>query len=139
MLLGSRSGLVEEHNVEVFHHYGVNLFSSFLCKISSHFREKNNVVIFIVPFYIFMPLSNLQFVCFQGQFSILRTRSSLNFTRSSTLREERCYLVERESLSQDSFSPLLFQQPTALSTHSRQEMILIQQEYFEGVCTKYIL
>ena len=29
MLLVSRSGLVEENAVEVLHHYGVHLFSSF--------------------------------------------------------------------------------------------------------------
>ena len=32
ILLVSRSGLVEENAVEVFHHYGVHLFSFFLVK-----------------------------------------------------------------------------------------------------------
>ena len=39
----------------------------FLCKISSSFRENNNVVVFPFPFHIFMLLSNLWF--------ILRTRN----------------------------------------------------------------
>ena len=34
LLLVSRFGLGEENAVEVFHHYGVHLSSSFLCKIS---------------------------------------------------------------------------------------------------------
>ena len=41
---------MEENAVEVFHHYGVHLSSTFLCKISSYFRENNNVVVFPVPF-----------------------------------------------------------------------------------------
>ena len=45
------------------------------CKISSHFRENNNVVVFLFPSHIFMPLANLWFICFQGQFPILRTGS----------------------------------------------------------------
>ena len=35
MLLVSRSGLVEENAVEVFHHYGVHLSSSLLMQIFS--------------------------------------------------------------------------------------------------------
>jgi len=62
MLLLSRSGLVQENAVEVFHHYGVNLSSSFLCKISSPFMENNNVVVFRFPLHIFMPLANVWFV-----------------------------------------------------------------------------
>ena len=38
MLLVSRSGLLEEDAVEVFHHYDFHLSSSFLCKILSYFR-----------------------------------------------------------------------------------------------------
>jgi hypothetical protein len=45
------------------------------CKMSSHFRENNNVVVFPIPFHIFMPLANLWLIRLQRQFSILRTRS----------------------------------------------------------------
>jgi hypothetical protein len=45
------------------------------CKISSSFLENNNVVVFPIPFHIFMPLTNLWLIRLQGQFPILRTRS----------------------------------------------------------------
>ena len=48
MLLVSRSGLVEEGAVEVFHYYDFHL--------PSFFRENNNVVIF--PFLIFCYIFN---------------------------------------------------------------------------------
>ena len=54
VLLVSRSGLVEEDAVEVFHYHGFSW-----CTISSLFRENNNVVVFQFPFHIFMPLVNL--------------------------------------------------------------------------------
>ena len=41
----------------------------------SLFRENNNVVVFPIPFHIFMPLANLWLIRLRGQFSILRTRS----------------------------------------------------------------
>jgi len=49
MRLISKSGLVEEDGVEVFHYVGFHLYSSFLCKISRPFRKYNNVVEF--PFF----------------------------------------------------------------------------------------
>ena len=39
MLLVSKSGLVEENAVEVFHHYGVHLSSSLLMQIFSWLAE----------------------------------------------------------------------------------------------------
>jgi hypothetical protein len=61
ILLVSKSGFVEVNAVQVFHHHGVHLPSSFL-----PFREKNNVVILQFPIHIFMPLANLWFIRLQG-------------------------------------------------------------------------
>ena len=66
MLLVSRSGLVEEDAVEVFHYYGFHLIYSFLMYNFKSFRENNNVVVFPFPFHIFMPLANLWFFRLQG-------------------------------------------------------------------------
>ena len=63
LLLVSRSGLVEEDAVEVFHYYGFHVSSSF---IESPFMENNNVVLFPFPFHIFMPLAKLWFIRLQG-------------------------------------------------------------------------
>ena len=41
----------------------------------SLFRENNNVVVFPIPFHIFMPYANRWLIRLQGQFPILRTRS----------------------------------------------------------------
>ena len=38
------------------------------CKISSPFRENSNVVVFPLPFHIFMPLTNMWFIRLQGHF-----------------------------------------------------------------------
>jgi hypothetical protein len=57
MLLVSRSGLVEEDAVEVTMVFICPLLSS--CKMSSIFRENNNVVVFPFPLHMFMPLANL--------------------------------------------------------------------------------
>ena len=48
---------------------------------TSLFRENNNVVVFPIPFPIFMPLANLWLIRLQGQFPILRTRSCPISTR----------------------------------------------------------
>jgi hypothetical protein len=40
----------------------------------SPFRKNNNVVVFPIPFHIFMPLANLWLIRLQRQFPILRTR-----------------------------------------------------------------
>ena len=45
------------------------------CKISSLFKENNNMLVFPFTFYIFMPLANLCFIRLQGEFPILKTRS----------------------------------------------------------------
>ena len=74
MLLVSMSGIVEENAVELFHHYGFNLPSSFLCKISTPFKENNSVAVFQFTFHIFVPLAHLWFIRLQGYFSILRAR-----------------------------------------------------------------
>ena len=66
MLLVGRPGLVKMNVVELFHLYGVHLSSSFLIKISSPFRENNNVVVFPYPFHILMPLVNLWLIHLQG-------------------------------------------------------------------------
>ena len=66
MLLVSRSGLVEEDVVEVFHYYGFHLFSFYWCTISTLFRENNNLAVFPFPYHIFMPLANLWFIRLQG-------------------------------------------------------------------------
>jgi hypothetical protein len=67
MLLVSRSGLMEEDAVEVFHHYGFHLSSSFLMyNFKFFFMENNIVAVFPFPFHIFMPLANLQFIRLQG-------------------------------------------------------------------------
>ena len=58
MLLDSRSLIVEENAVEVFHHYGVHLSSSFL-------MENKNVVVLQFPLHIFMPLANSWFIHLQ--------------------------------------------------------------------------
>ena len=41
----------------------------------SLFRENNNVVVFPIPFQIFMPLANWWLIRLQGQFPVLNTRS----------------------------------------------------------------
>ena len=67
MLLVSRSGFVEENTVEVFRHYGVKfqvLSEKIIMGQYSRFFSS-----------IFMPLANLWFICLQGQFPILKTRS----------------------------------------------------------------
>ena len=50
----------------------------FWCRISSPFRENNNVVVFQFHFHILMPLAHLWFIRLQGQFPNLRTRSCSN-------------------------------------------------------------
>ena len=75
---------MEENAVEMFHHYGVHLFSSFLIP----FRENSNVVVFQFSFHILMSLANLQFIRLQGQLPILKTRSFQTSIRSSALRED---------------------------------------------------
>ena len=75
MLLVSRSGLVEEDAVEVFHYYGFHLSSSFLMQNFKPFQVNNNVVVFPIHLHIFMPLANLCLIRLQGQFPIPRTRS----------------------------------------------------------------
>ena len=45
------------------------------CKIPSAFRENNDVLVFSIPFHIFMLLVNLWLIRLQGQLPILRTRS----------------------------------------------------------------
>ena len=42
--------------------------------IFSPFRVNNNVVLFPLPFHVFMPLANLWLIRLQGQFPIPRTR-----------------------------------------------------------------
>ena len=54
MLLVSWSGHVEEDAVEVFRYYVFTCPLLSRCKISSPFRENNNVVVFLFPFHIFM-------------------------------------------------------------------------------------
>ena len=43
------------------------------CKMSSPFRENDNVIVFLFPFQIFMPLANFWFIVLPGWFPILRT------------------------------------------------------------------
>ena len=45
---------MEENAVEMFHHHGVHLSSSFLFKISSPLRENNILEVFEFPFQIVM-------------------------------------------------------------------------------------
>ena len=66
MLLVSRSGLVEQDAVKVFHYYGFHLSSSFLMYNFKSFQGNNNVVVFPFPFQIFMQLANLWFIRLQG-------------------------------------------------------------------------
>ena len=61
MLIISRFRLVEENAVEVFHHYGFHLSSSFWTQNLKSFQGNNNVVTLPFPFHLVMPLANLQF------------------------------------------------------------------------------
>ena len=63
MLLVSKSGLVGGNAVGMFHHY---CFDLLLLNISSIFMENNNVVAFLFPFHISMPLANLWLIRLQG-------------------------------------------------------------------------
>ena len=74
LLLVSRSGLVEENTVEVFHH----VFTCPLlpwCKISSPFKQNNNVAVLPFPFHIVIPFVRMWFVRIWGYFPILMTSS----------------------------------------------------------------
>ena len=75
------------------------------CTISSPLRENNNVEVSLFPFHIFMLLAKLWFIHIQGWFPIIR--SCLTSTCSSALQEDHWHLVEGESLSWNSFGPLL--------------------------------
>ena len=79
MLRVSRFRLVEVNVVEVFDHFDFHFFLLSSCKISSSFRENNNMIVFLFPFHIFMPFANLCLIRLQGQFPILRIRSYLDF------------------------------------------------------------
>jgi hypothetical protein len=99
MLLVSRSGLGEENAVEVFHHCGVNL--------SSTFRENNNVLLLPFPFHIFMPLANLWFIHVQIYFLVIRIRSGPDLYPFIRPLKRLLALVNGESLSRYSIGPLL--------------------------------
>ena len=70
----------------------------------SLFRENINVVVFPIPFHIFMLLANSWLIRLKGQFPILRTRSCLDLY--PRIRPPKTPLAFGESLSLDSFGPL---------------------------------
>ena len=61
---------------------------------NSSFRENNNVVVFPIPFYIFMPLANLWLIRLEGQFPILKTRSCPEIYPLIHPQKRRWHLVE---------------------------------------------
>ena len=100
MLLVSRSGLVEEDAVEVFHYSGFCFFLD--VKLPSLFRGNNNVVIVLFPFHIFMPLANCSSSAFKDSFPSQGQEIALTSTYSSTLQKGLWHLLEGESLSWNS-------------------------------------
>ena len=63
MLLVSKSELVEENAVEVFHTF---LLVLFFLDVKFHVLSEKNYVIISVSFDIFTPLANLWFICLLG-------------------------------------------------------------------------
>ena len=86
------------------------------------FRKNNNLVVFQIPFHIFMPLANLWLIRLREQFPILRTRSCPDLYPLIRFRKGRWHLVEGESLSRDSFGPLLRWPSRTLPTLYREEV-----------------
>ena len=91
------------------------------CKISSPFRENNNLV-YPFPFRIFMPLANLLFIHIQSQFPIPRKISCPDIYPLTRPPRRQLALGRGESLSQDLFGFLLHQPFTALPTLFLQEV-----------------
>ena len=86
----------------------------------SPFRENNNVVVFSIPFYIFMLLANLWLIRLQGHVPILRTCLDLYLLICPPKR--RLSLGRGESLYWDLFGPILHQPSMTLPTLSCQEV-----------------
>ena len=86
VLLVRKFRLAEENAVEMLHHYGGHLSSSFLVSNFNHFEKNNSIIVLLFIFYIFMPLASLWIS--SGSTSI----------RSSALWEVRWHLIEGENL-----------------------------------------
>ena len=119
MLLVSRTGLVEEETVEVFHYYGFNLSSLvFYVKL-----QVLSWIIIMWQYSQFLSTSSCRWLTLLHPPSrIVSHPKDKISTLSSALREGLWHLVGGEYLSRDSFGPLLRQPSTMLPSLSRLEV-----------------
>ena len=94
-------------------------------KISSHFRENNNVIVFPFPFHISMSLAKLRFISLQGSFPILKPISA-------HLTSEKAHFLPLEDVVR--YFPLLKMTPEYISHTS---LLLFFREIFQWILHKF--